>query len=157
MPNACINNSDVPMARSRRRGVTLAESVFAAAVLAMAVIAVFSAIGSGTAHAQEAARRIAATMAAEDLLARVLLEEGDELNLWDGYREAYGNLTDLSGRPLAESQQKVSRRVEVIAEERTFPGFESVAGHQVVVETFDAQDRLLASISEWVADGETSP
>lgn len=156
MPTACIIN-DVPKARSRRRGVTLAESVFAAAVLAMAVVAVFSAIGSGTAHAEESARRIAATMAAEDLLARVLLDEGKDIDLWDGYREEHGSLTDLNGRLLAIPQQKVSRRVEIFIEEQTLPGFASIQGRRVVVEAFDNEDRLLGSISEWVAHEDTEP
>ena len=143
-------------ARIHRRGVSLVESIIAATVLSMSVLAVFAAISAGTAHAEESARRIAATMAAEDLLARVLLERGGDLDRWDGYRESFGNLTDLAGRPLAESQQKVSRQVEVDIDMRTLPGFASIEGRRIRVTTFDAQKRQLVSISEWVADEEPS-
>jgi hypothetical protein len=154
LPNIMIGAST---ARIPRRGVSLVESVIAATVLCMSVLAVFAAIGAGTAHAEESARRIAATMAAEDLLARVLLDRGEDLDRWDGYHESLGNLTDLAGRPLAQSQQKVSRQVEVDIDMRTLPGFTSIEGRRVRVATFDAQKRQLDSISEWVANEEPSP
>ena len=87
----------------------------------------------------------------------MLLDEGKDIDLWDGYREEHGSLTDLNGRLLAIPQQKVSRRVEIFIEEQTLPGFTSIQGRRVVVEAFDNEDRLLGSISEWVAHEDTEP
>ena len=86
----------ISSANAQRRGITLIESVLAAAILAMAVMAVFSAIGAGTSHAQESARRIAGTMASEALLARVLINDGTDLEAWDGFSEPPGDLRDAN-------------------------------------------------------------
>jgi len=157
MSRALPDNPGSASARSRRRGVSLVESIIGAAVLAMAVVAVFSAISAGTAHAEESARRIAATMAAEELLARVLVQRGSLLDGWDGYQESHGNLVDQAGRPLPQAQQRVSRSVEVTTELQHLPGFEPIEGRRVRVDTFGAKDQPLVSISEWVADEEPSP
>ncbi|MCH2160577.1 MAG: hypothetical protein MK085_01750 [Phycisphaerales bacterium] len=136
----------------RRRGASLVEAVLAAALLAMAVLAVFSAIGSGAAHAEESARRIAATMAAESLLAQVTLDRGEALDAWHGHSEPLDTLTDLHGRPLPPSQQVVSRSVRVRSEPRSLPGFEDLAGRCVVVEARGFDERVLASVSAWIPD-----
>lgn len=136
----------------RRRGVSLVESVLAASLLAMAVMAVFTAIGSGTDHAQESARRIAATMAAESMLARVILDQGDALDAWNGRFEPMNELQDACGRPLPPNQQVVSRSVEVLNKSRALPGFPTVPGRLVIVEARGRDNQLLASISEWIPD-----
>ena len=136
----------------RRRGVSLVEAVLAAALLVMAVMAVFSALGSGTAHAEESADRIAATMAAESLLAQVTLSRGDDLDAWDGRNEPLQGLVDLHGRLLPPSQQVVSRSVRVTSEGRNLPGFVEIPGRLVVVDARNAADRVLASISVWIPD-----
>ena len=143
--------------RPRRRGITLAESLFATAILAMAVAAVFSAIGSGASHADESAQRIAATIAGEDLLAKTLLERGTDLDEWNGRQEHHGQLTDLSGRLIAEPQQRVSRSVWIEREVRSLPGFEPIDGRVIRVDTFDKEGQYIGSIMEWVADEEYSP
>ena len=128
------------------------EAVLAAALLAMTVMAVFSALGSGTAHAEESARRIAATMAAESLLAQVSLSRGEDLDAWDGRSEPMKGLVDLNGRPLPPPQQVVSRLVRVRQEPRNIPGFAEIPGRQVVVEAMNSSNRVLASISVWIPD-----
>ena len=128
------------------------EAVLAAALLVMAVMAVFSALGSGTAHAEESANRIAATMAAESLLTRVTLSRGEELDAWDGRNEPLQGLADLHGRPLPPSQQAVSRSVRVSSEPRRLPGLVEIPGRLVVVDARNAADRVLASISVWIPD-----
>lgn len=137
---------------ARRRGITLIESVLAAAILAMAVMAVFSAIGAGTGHAQESARRIAGTMASESLLARVLLNDGVDLEAWDGFTQSPGDLRDSNHVLLAPAQQSVGRRVFVDAQQRTLPGFDPVDGYLVRVEAFDTKNRTLSLMCEWTAD-----
>lgn len=143
--------------RPRRRGITLAESLFATALLAMAVAAVFSAIGSGASHADESAQRIAATIAGEDLLAKTLLKRGSDLDDWNGRQENHGYLTDLSGRLIAKPQQRVSRSVWIEPEVRSLPGFETIDGRVVRVDTFDKDGQFIGSIMEWVADSEYAP
>lgn len=142
---------EIASERARRRGITLIESVLAAAILAMAVMAVFSAIGAGTAHAQESGRRIAGTMANEALLARVLLDKGADLQAWNGFIETPGNLRDAQQELLALPQQTIGRRVFVTSENRSLPGFEPVDGYLVRVEAFDEQNRTLSVMCEWTA------
>lgn len=157
MDRTALNQCANVAARSGRRGITLIESVLAAAILAMAVLAVFSAIGAGTAHAQESGQRIAATMASEDLLARVLLDEGAALERWDGYQEPVGGLVDETNRLLALPQQTVGRRVMVRRDVRSLPGLDPVNGHLVTVEAFDGEDRVLSSSCEWAAENGGAP
>lgn len=142
----------ISSANARRRGITLIESVLAAAILAMAVMAVFSAIGAGTSHAQESARRIAGTMASEALLARVLINDGTDLEAWDGFSEPPGDLRDANHVLLAPAQQTVGRRVYVDPQQRTLPGFDPVEGYLVRVEAFDSKNTVLSLMCEWTAD-----
>jgi hypothetical protein len=151
-----VTSTYIP-SRPRRRGITLAESLFATALLAMAVAAVFSAIGSGASHADESARRIAATIAGEDLLAKTLLERGPNLDEWNGRQESHGQLTDLSGRRIAEPQQRVSRSVWIEREVRSLPGFDPIEGRVIRVDTYTEDGRLIGSIMEWVTNEEFSP
>jgi prepilin-type N-terminal cleavage/methylation domain-containing protein len=136
------------------RGLTLIESVIATAVLAVAITAVYSAMAAGTVHATRSADELAATVAVEDLMHRVLGDDGSRLLDWNGYEEPAGRLVDASGRPLAGGVSRVGRRVAVERRTRRLGRGPDIAGWDIRIEAFDAEGRRLGGIERWMpADG----
>jgi prepilin-type N-terminal cleavage/methylation domain-containing protein len=135
-----------------RRGLTLIESVIATAVLAVAITAVYSALAAGTVHAAESAEDLAATVAVEDLLNRILADDPDRLDDWDGHEEAVGNLVDADGTPLAGGVGRVGRRATVERLDRELKGGPSIRGWNIRVEAIDAAGRPLGGIDRWIPD-----
>ena len=132
------------------RGLTLVESIVASAILAVSITAVFSAVASGRAHAEVAADELAATVAAEDLLTRVLGSGFDRFDDWDGHEEAPGELVDAEGVFLAPAMQRVGRRVRIERREQTLFDSLAIPGRTVIVEVFDREERTTGSISRWI-------
>ncbi len=140
-----------------RRGLTLIESIVASAILAVAITAVFSAVASGRAHAEVAADELATTVAAEDLLARVLRSDPDRIDDWDGHEEIPGALVDAEGIMLAPAMQRVGRRVRIERRDREIFEKIRIPGRTIVVEVIDDRGRTTGSISRWIPDPESSP
>lgn len=134
-----------------RRGLTLVESVIAIAVLAVAITAVFSAMTAGTAHAVRSADELAATVAVEDLMARILTEESTPIPEWDGYEEAAGDLSDAAGTPLAGGVVRVGRRVRIEDAPRRLANGPRIAGWTVVVEAVAGDGSPLGRLERWIA------
>ena len=140
-----------PHPRVAQRGLTLVESVIASAILAVAITAVFSAVASGRAHADLAAEDLASTVAAEDLLARILQNAPETLIEWDGYVESPSKLVDGQGSLLGSAVQRVGRRVRVESTAQSLHGSEPVSGWLVTVEMTNGNDRLIHAISRWIS------
>jgi hypothetical protein len=88
--------------------------MMATGILLMTVMAVSSAITAGQEHALEANQRIAATLAAEELMGRITSAPYNTLANWNGYTEEPGNMTAMNNAPLPEVYGTIGRSVEVI-------------------------------------------
>jgi Tfp pilus assembly protein PilV len=136
-----------------RRGFTLMEALMASGILLAVVIAVTSAITAGQQNAYEAHQRIAATLATEDLLGRLLVENYANLPTWSGYSEAVGEMTDGSGNPMPSSFDMIGRDVQVTTDLKTVSALAvNVRGRTVRVRAFDADARILAELSRFIPE-----
>lgn len=136
-----------------RRGFTLVESLMAAGILLVVVFAVTSAITAGQQHAYEAHQHIAATLAAEELMGRLVTEPYDDLAGWNGYAEAVGAMTDMDGQPLPQSVAMVGRQVTVTAALRRLEDLGvNVQGREVTVDAVDADGRVLARLTRFIPE-----
>src|SRR5262245_42003723 len=96
-----------------RRGFTLLEALMAAGILLVVVVSVSSAITAGQQHSSAAHQRIAATLAAEELMGRLTTQPYANLPAWDGYTEAVGAMTDAVGNPMPANFDMIGRNVKV--------------------------------------------
>jgi len=133
-----------------RRGLTLIESVIATAVLAVAITAVCSAMAAGTVHASRSADELAATVAVEDLMNRILADDPDRIDDWDGYEEAAGELVDAGGVRLAGGVARVGRRAEVDRRPRRLEDGPDIEGWNIRVEAIDSTGRPFGGIERWI-------
>ncbi|MAD78382.1 MAG: hypothetical protein CMJ51_03305 [Planctomycetaceae bacterium] len=136
-----------------RRGLTLVESVIATAVLAVAITGIFSALAAGTAHAGASADDLAASVAAEDLLDRVLHDcdrRGIDPLDWDGHEEMPGELVDAEGRPILGGAARVGRRIRVEESIRGIGDGPSINGRLLQVIAIDRTGRRLGSVERWI-------
>ena len=139
--------------RRQRNGFTLMESLMAAGILLGIVVAVTSAITAGQQNAFEAHQRIAATLAAEELMGRLGTEPWDNLSGWNGYTEPVGTMTDIGGQPMPLSFNMVGRQAEVTTTLKTLSGLGvNIRGRTVVIRAFDADGRILASVTRFVPE-----
>lgn len=135
------------------RGFTLLESLSAAGILLVIVIAVTSAITAGQQHALEANRRIAATLAVEELVGRLTTLDYADLPSWNGYAEAVGAMTDMDGAALPPAYTTVGRTVEVRTETKTVGEIDvHVRGRIVTVRAHDATGRALVEVARFVPE-----
>lgn len=136
-----------------RRGLTLVESVIATAVLAVAITGIFSALAAGTAHAGASADDLAASMAAEDLLDRVLHDcdrRGIDPLDWNGHQEMPGELVDAQGRPILGGAARVGRQILVEESIRRIGDGPRIEGRMLQVIAVDRTGRRLGSVERWI-------
>ena len=132
------------------------ESVIATAVLAVAITAVFGALAAGTVHASRSAEELAATVAVEDLMARVLADDPARVRDWHGHEESAGELVDADGTPLAGGVARVGRRVRVESSPRRLDGGPAIDGWLIDIEAFDAGGDSLGHGLRWIPRSESS-
>jgi hypothetical protein len=129
------------------------ESLMAAGILLVIVFAVTSAITAGQQHAYEAHQHIAATLAAEELMGRLVTEPYADLAGWNGYSEPAGSMTDMNGQPLPQSVAMIGRQVSVTSALRKLDGIGvNVQGRDVTVDAIDADGRVLARLSRFIPE-----
>lgn len=150
------SRSDIHRGRSRR-GLTLIESVIAAAILSLSITAVFGALSAGTAHVEAGADDLAATVAAEDLMSRLLASTDRDPTAWNGHREEAGDLVDGDGVPLLGGIERVGRAVEVVPARRRLGDGPAIDGWTIHIRTFDAGGRDLGTLTRWVVDEGGAP
>ncbi|UCD75597.1 MAG: hypothetical protein JSV91_01520 [Phycisphaerales bacterium] len=125
----------------------------ATGILLGIVVAVTSAITAGQQHAYEAHRRIAATLAAEELMGRLVAAPYDTLITWNGYTENVGKMRDLHNQPLPESFDMVGRDVVVVTSLEDFDDLGvHVQGRTVQVRAFGADGRTLAQLTRFIPE-----
>ena len=129
------------------------ESLIASAILLVVILAVSQAITAGQQHAFEAQQRIAGTLAAEDLMGRIIVEEYDSIGDWDGYTEQVGTMTDIDNESMPKVFNSVGREAVVTSTLKSFDGLNvNVAGYDVVVRAFDEDGRVLAELQRFIAE-----
>jgi len=138
-------------APGRGNGFSLVESLIALAILAMVFTAIATAIGAGTASADETRARVTATLAAEELLAEVLTEDWSGLPDWHGFEEVVGSVSAPDGRQ-EDSRGRFSRSALVVDEVMLLePSGIEVAGRSIIVQVHDRDGRRLIRLQRFVA------
>ena len=146
-------NTDVRLATVGRRAFTLIEALMATGLLLVVVVAVSTAITAGQQQAYEAHQRIAASLAAEELMGRIATEDYASLPTWNGHTENVGELTDMDGSATTSSLQMVGRDVRVTIGLKTLNGLDvRVRGATITVRSFNNQGRTLATITRFVPE-----
>ena len=125
----------------------------ASAILLVAVLAVTTAVTAAQQSAAEAQQRVAASLAAHDLMGRLITTPYDDLADWDGFREEVGTLHDMKGAPAPPCFGGIGRSVTVTSEMHTIDDLGvRVLGSTVCVVVFDAADRALAELCTFVTE-----
>ncbi len=139
----------------RRRGLTLAETLLAAVILAGAALAVWAAVGAGRAQARQSDQFRWAGDVGDELIERVIAlpyadpdsastdlgpEPGevppggcDNADDYHGYAETPGGLRDAAGTLLPDQYQTCTRSVSIKYETQVVPGLGGIAGLTVTV------------------------
>jgi hypothetical protein len=128
------------------------ESLIALSILALVFTAIASAIGAGSASAGEARQSVAATLAADELLAEVLASEWDDMLGWHGFKEDPGESRAPDGI-LEESRRNILRSI-VITEEtvRLEPSGIEIPGRHVRILAEDSDGRILIQLDRFVPE-----
>lgn len=125
----------------------------AAGILLVVLVSVTSAITAGQQSAYEAHQRIAASLAAEELMSRLTAEPYDKLPEWNGHTEAVGAMTDVDGNLLSVSLAMIGRDVQVRTALRTVPGPDvRIRGREVRVRAFNDHGRILADLTRFTPE-----
>lgn len=139
--------------RRRRRGFTLLEALMACGILLAVVVSVTTAITAGQQQSYEAQQRIVGTLAAEELLGRLIIKEYDALPAFHGYTENVGGTLDMNGQPMPELFDTVGRDVQVVDALCELEGVDvKVRGREVSVRAFDSTGRTLAEVETFVPE-----
>lgn len=137
----------------RTAGFTLLEALCACSILAAVVLSVVAAVSAGQMNAYEAQERIAGTLAAEELLGRLIHEPYADLTSWQGHEEAVGAIVDGEGEPLPGAFASIGRRVTVTTSLESIADLGiRVRGRTVQVTAFDMNDRMLADLRVFVPE-----
>ncbi len=113
-------------------------------------------MAAGTVHVTQSANEIAATVAVEDLMNRILADDPARIPTWDGHEESVGSLVDADGTPLAGGVLRVGRRATVDRTEQRLENGPRIVGWTVRVEAIDREGHTLGTIERWTpASSET--
>ena len=125
----------------------------ASVILFVIVLALTSAVTSGQQNAFEAHQRIAAALAAEDLMGQLAHVSPSSITTWNGYSDPVGTLSRMDGLALPDTMQMIGRDVTVVATLHTVPGIDvKVAGWTITVRAFNADGRTLAELTRFMAE-----
>ena len=97
------------------------ESLLATGILLLIVVAVTNAITAGQQHALVAQQRIGGSLAAEELMGRLLTVAYADLPTWHGFSEPVGAMTDMDAVPYPDALAGVGRSVSVTTLLDTLP------------------------------------
>jgi hypothetical protein len=129
------------------------EAMMASAILLVVVMSVTSAITAGQQHAYEAKQRIAAALAADELMCRLSTVAYADLPTWHGHSEAIGAMVDGDSNPLPATFDAVGRQVSVVASLETLPTTTiRVRGRTVRVQAFEEGNRVLCELSRFIPE-----
>tara|TARA_Y100000589_G_scaffold21991_1_gene18329 strand:- start:32835 stop:33275 length:441 start_codon:yes stop_codon:yes gene_type:complete len=138
-------------AHPSRRGITLIESLIASALLLTVVTAILSALSAGHQHSREAQGLVTASLAAEQLMAKVSSDAYGSLPEWDGWDEKPGTLVDEDRMPTLFTM--IGRRVLIRPEAHSIEQLQvRVTGYTVTVESYDATGRILTRLVRFIPE-----
>lgn len=130
----------------------------AVGILVVIVISVTGAITAGQQHAYEAHQRIAATLAAEELMGRIVASPYADLLTWNGYTEAPGEMTTADGGPFPDTFAGVGRDVEITSTLQVLSNpAVTVRGRSVRVRSQDRDGRVLADLQRFIPEPPSTP
>jgi len=157
--------------RKRKSALTLAESLLAAVLLALAVVGVSQAVVAGQMQAYAALHRRRGVELAEALLDEVLRlpysdpdgasspgpESGetsrasfDNLDDYHGFSQAAGSITEFSGAAHPSGYQAFSRSVTVTASFVTITGYVTALPGQTVTVTVQDAGETVCTLTRFV-------
>ena len=146
----------------QRGGFTLLEAMMASAILFAVVVSVTMAMTSGQQHAQEAKQRIAASIAAEELMGRIValdIDDSatrkwyDDVSDWNDFREWPGEMVDGNGDDFGPKYRNIGRTVTVLDVSRQVPELSvNVNGKLIQVRAYDASQRTLVELERFVPE-----
>lgn len=134
---------DAP-ARRRAQGFTLLESLIAATLMGVVVLAVITGIVSAQQVSLEGQKRILASMAADDLMLEMTTLPYINLQGLNGFEQTLGALESLDGEPYPGTFWALGRRVA--AEQTTYDEPRlgvTIRGMRMSVTVFDEFTDLL--------------
>lgn len=138
------------------RGFTLLEALMASGILLTIVISVSSAISAGQQHAYEAHVKIVGTLAADELVGRIISGSYATMPTWNGFVESVGEMTNMADEPMPDSFLMVGRQAQVTSSLITLNDLGvRVRGYNVVVQSFDRNGRILAKVTRFVVEPQT--
>lgn len=136
-----------------RRGLTLVESLIAAVLLVTVVTAVLGALSAGHQHAMEAKRLITASLAAEQLMARVTATPYSDLGQWNGWQEDPGTGTTAELDQLPDLFELIGRRVTISPSTQQLDQLQvTILGSVITVESFDDDGRTLTRLVRFIPE-----
>ena len=125
----------------------------AAGILVTIVVATSGALTAGQQNAFEAHQRIAAALAAEDLIARITIESYDGIPTWHGFNEPVGGMLEVDGDPFPQSFDMIGREVMVTTSLRLLPDVGvQLRGRTIRVRAFNDTGRTLAELHRFVPE-----
>lgn len=138
---------------THRRAFTLMEALMATGILFAVVAGVCAAVTAGQQHAFEAQQRIAAALAADELMGRLSTLAYDALPDWHGHEETVGAMLDHHGAALSGPFAAVGRSVSVRTTTIALPDVAvTVRGREVRVRAFDRTGRTLTELTRFIAE-----
>lgn len=128
----------------------------ASGILLTIVVSVTSAISAGQQHAYEAQVKIVGTLAADELVGRIVSGSYATLPAWNGHVENVGEMIDMAGDPMPDSFLMVGRQAQVTSSLISLNDLSvRVRGYNVVVESFDRNGRVLSQVTRFVVEPQT--
>ena len=125
----------------------------ATSILVGAVFAVTTAITAGQQHSIEARKNIAAALAAEALLGKMVATPYNELNQFNGLSEENGNLIAIDGNALPASFDGLARYATVSAMSLSVDDLGVIIqGKMLTVWIEDSKQRSLIELTRFVPE-----
>ncbi|MBL8746156.1 MAG: hypothetical protein JNK58_07350 [Phycisphaerae bacterium] len=142
-----------PLRRSAATSAfTLIEALVASTLLGMVVLAVISAVTTSQQLSFEGQKQILAAMAADDLMAELVVLDYENLKIKDNLDQPVGSIQTLSGNAYTATAWALGRRADVTEQLLYYPELNIwVKGLRVVVEVRDAS-RTLATIETFIPE-----
>ena len=136
-----------------RRGLTLIESLMAAVLLVTVVTAVLGALSAGHQHAIEAKRLVTASLAAEQLMARIASSPYQSIGGWDGWSEDPGDAHGADAEPMPSIFNLIGRRVFIANSQHSIEQLQVVVqGVTVTIESYDTSGRVLTRLTRFIPE-----
>lgn len=135
-----------------RSAFTLIEALVASALLGMIVLAVISAVTTSQQLSFEGQKQLLAAMAADDLMAELVVLDYADLKLKDNVDQPVGSVETLQGNKYSDVVWALGRHVDVTEQLLYYGDLDVwVKGLRVVVEVRD-EFRAMATVETFIPE-----